>query len=242
MSVSRQHTISEAICAQIAAGEWGPDQRLPVERALAERFACTRITLREALQQLEAEGRIYRENRRGWFVSAPRVRYDPTSFAGFMQYVAAQGRKPRTELLSATRQVAGAAYAAALRLDSQYDEVFVLQRRRWIDRRAVLLETNVVLAAWAPSLLLHDLTGSLSSVFNQQLGLFVSRAQLSMHPAGLDAAQAMLLHSTPGTQCFRLQRISFADDDRAVELDIESWRHDALDVVVRTDTSSRAVA
>lgn len=163
------------------------------------------------------------------------MRYDPTSIAGFMQYVAAQGRKPRTELLSATRQVAGAAYAAALRLDSPYDEVFVLQRRRWIDRRAVLLETNVVLAAWAPGLLEHDLAGSLSTVFNQQLGLFLSRAQLSMHPAGLDAAQAMLLQSAPGTPCFRLQRISFAEDGRAVELDIESWRHDAVDVVVRTE-------
>ncbi|NHF67845.1 UTRA domain-containing protein [Xanthomonas hortorum] len=242
MSVSRQHAITEIISAQIAAGEWGPDQRLPVERELAERFACTRITLREALQQLEAQGRIYRENRRGWFVSAPRVRYDPTSIAGFMQYVAAQGRKPRTELLSATRQAAGAAYAAALRLETPYDEVFVLQRRRWIDRRAVLLETNVVLAAWAPGLLEHDLAGSLSSVFNQKLGLFLSRAHVSMHPAGLDATQAMLLQSTTGTPCFRLQRVSFAEDGRAVELDIESWRHDALDVVVRTEAPTRSAS
>ncbi|PPT73354.1 GntR family transcriptional regulator, partial [Xanthomonas arboricola] len=49
MSVSRQHAITEIVSSQIAAGEWGPDQRLPVERELAERFGCTRITLREAL-------------------------------------------------------------------------------------------------------------------------------------------------------------------------------------------------
>ena len=240
MNVSRQSAITDAISAQIAAGEWGPDQRLPVERALAERFGCTHITLREALQQLEAQGRIYRENRRGWFVSAPRVRYDPTSIAGFMQYVAAQGRKPRTELLSATLQPAGPAYAAALRLQRLQESVFVLQRRRWIDRRAVLLEINVVLAAWAPGLLEHDLAGSLSSVFNQKLGLFLSRSQLSMHPAGLDAAQAILLQSTTGTPCFRLQRVSFAEDGSAVELDIESWRHDALDVVVRTEAPTHS--
>ncbi|CAD0319745.1 Putative transcriptional regulator of 2-aminoethylphosphonate degradation operons [Xanthomonas hortorum pv. vitians] len=114
----------------------------------------------------------------------------------------------------------------------------MLQRRRWIDRRAVLLETNVVLAAWAPGLLEHDLAGSLSSVFNQKLVLFLSRAHVSMHPAGLDAAQA-LLQSTIGTPCFRLRRISFAEDGRAVELDIESLRHDALDVVVRTDAPTR---
>lgn len=234
MNVSRQATITDAIGAQISAGAWGPDHRLPVERELAERFGCTRITLREALQQLEAQGRIYRENRRGWFVSAPRVRYDPTSIAGFMQYVAAQGRRPRTELLSANLRPAGAQFAAALRLHGPQEQVFVLQRRRWIDRRAVLLETNVVRATWAPGLLEHDLAGSLSNVFTQKLGLFLSRSQLSMHPAGLDAAQAVLLQSTPGTPCFRLQRVSFAEDGSAVELDIESWRHDALDVVVHT--------
>lgn len=144
--------------------------------------------------------------------------------------------------MSATRQAAGAAYAAALRLQTPYEEVFVLQRRRWIDRRAVLLETNVVLAAWAPGLLEHDLAGSLSSVFNRKLGLFLSRAQVSMHPAGLDAAQALLLQSTTGTPCFRLQRISYAEDGRAVELDIESWRHDALEVVVRTEAPMRSAS
>ncbi len=232
MNVPRQYAIIQALAAQLDAGAWGPDQRLPVERELAERFGCTRITVREALQQLEAEGRIYRENRRGWFVSPPRVHYDPTRIAGFMHYVAAQGRQPRTELLGARRQPAGAGFAAALQLDTPDEAVFVLQRRRWIGRRPVLLETNVVRASWAPTLLDHDLAGSLSTVLNQALGLFQRSSRLSMHPAGLDAEQAALLQCTVGTPCFRLHRVSHADDGQAVEYDIESWRPDALAVTV----------
>ncbi|WP_230583905.1 UTRA domain-containing protein [Xanthomonas arboricola] len=116
----------------------------------------------------------------------------------------------------------------------------MLQRRRWIDRRAVLLETNVVLAAWAPGLLSTTWPARCRACSTRNSGCFLSRAQLSMHPAGLDAAQALLLQSTTGTPCFRLQRISFAEDGRAVELDIESWRHDALDVVVRTEAPMRS--
>ncbi|MFT4247079.1 MAG: UTRA domain-containing protein [Pseudomonas sp.] len=223
--------IVDALLARIEAGEWGADQRLPVERELAELFGCTRITLRDALQQLEAEGRIYRENRRGWFVSAARVRHDPTSIAGFMQYVATQGRQPRTELLSVRRQPAGAELARWLELDAADAEVFVLQRRRWIDRRAVLLETNVLRATWVPTLLEHDLAGSLSTVL-ARLGLRQARSRLSMYPSSLDAEQATLLQSTAGTPCFRLQRVSYAADGQAVEFDIESWRHDALVVTV----------
>lgn len=228
---SRSQYIVEALLGRIDEGEWGADQRLPVERELAESFGCTRITLREALQQLEAEGRIYRENRRGWFISPTRVQHDPTRIAGFMQYVAAQGRQPRTELLEVRRQPAGARLAHWLELSDPDEDVFVLRRRRWIDRRAVLLETNVLRAAWVPALLEHDLAGSLSAVL-ARLGLRQVRSRLSMYPSSLNAGQAKLLHSTVGTPCFRLQRVSYADDGRAVEFDIESWRHDALAVTV----------
>jgi DNA-binding GntR family transcriptional regulator len=64
-------------------------------------------TLRQALQQLEAEGLVYRENRRGWFVSPRRTRYDPTRISAFMDHVSTQGRSPRTECLQAQLRPAG---------------------------------------------------------------------------------------------------------------------------------------
>ena len=228
---SRGQRIVEALLRRIDEGEWRADQRLPVERELAALFGCTRITLREALQRLEADGRIYRESRRGWFVSGARVRHDPTGIAGFMHYVAAQGRQPRTELLNAQRRAAGADLARRLALNDASEEVFVLQRWRWIDRRAVLLETNVVRASWVPTLLEYDLAGSLSALLTR-LGLRLARSRLSMYPSVLDATQARRLQTTTGMPCLRLQRTSYADDGRAVEFDIECWRHDALEISV----------
>lgn len=93
---SRQYLrIRDQLAADIAQGVL--QVKLPSERELAERFLCTRITLREALQQLETEGLVYRENRRGWFVAPPRIRYNPTRITGFMEYVSAQdaSRVPR---------------------------------------------------------------------------------------------------------------------------------------------------
>lgn len=69
--------IKIAVEEQIESGLLPPGQKLPPERKLAESFNTTRVTLREALSLLEIEGKIYREDRRGWFISPPPLSYDP---------------------------------------------------------------------------------------------------------------------------------------------------------------------
>ena len=63
--------IRESIASQIDSGQLPLGGKLPSERELSDLFNTTRITLKDALKALEAEGRIYREDRRGWFVSPP---------------------------------------------------------------------------------------------------------------------------------------------------------------------------
>lgn len=84
--------IKDSIVEQIEAGMLSPRQKLPAERKLAESFDTTRVTLREALSLLEAEGRIYREDRRGWFISPEPLRYDPTQTLNFPNMAKAQNR------------------------------------------------------------------------------------------------------------------------------------------------------
>ncbi|MGW6457362.1 GntR family transcriptional regulator [Streptomyces sp. NPDC055078] len=63
--------ISEALDADFAVGEI-----LPNERDLAARFGVARATLRQALEQLELEGRLQRRRGVGTTVAPPRVGVD----------------------------------------------------------------------------------------------------------------------------------------------------------------------
>lgn len=224
----RQLRVRDRLAAQVRDGALDGQTRLPTERALAERLQCNRVTLREALQQLEAEGLLYRENRRGWFVSPPRVRYNPTQQSRFTDFVIAQGRRPLTECLRAETRPAGPRYAGLLQL-TETALIHWIQRRRWIDQRPVLVEEIAIDADWCPGLLECDLDGSLVAILAERFNLRHSRSQIELCPATLTAEHAELLRVNPGSSSLRIERLNFFGE-RPVEYDCEFWRHDALTV------------
>lgn len=226
--------ISEQLAGEIARGQLLDGARLPTERELAEQFGCTRVTLRQALQRLEAQGVLYRGHRRGWFVSPAPIRYDPTRVSGFMEYVSAQGREPRTECLLAERRPAGEWLAQRMNL-APSDWVFYLERRRWVDGRAVLLETNALAESWCPGLLEHRLDGSLTHLLREQYGRQQARSQINLKPCLLDEGQSALLEIASGSSGLYLQRSCFDAEGLTVEFDQEYWRPDAVEVVLNID-------
>lgn len=68
-----QTKLSDVIVAQIEAmivdGTWSPGARLPAERELAQQFAVSRPSVREAIQKLEAKGLLRRRQGGGTYVS-----------------------------------------------------------------------------------------------------------------------------------------------------------------------------
>ena len=48
------HQLKERLVERIASGTWPPESRLPSERELCELFGISRITVRQALDQLVA--------------------------------------------------------------------------------------------------------------------------------------------------------------------------------------------
>jgi DNA-binding GntR family transcriptional regulator len=71
--------VAAALRADIAAGRYPPGERLPTERALAERFGVERPTIRLGIQLLVAEGLVRRRVRIGtWVTEGITVAWDLT--------------------------------------------------------------------------------------------------------------------------------------------------------------------
>lgn len=223
--------ICRALQQQIEHGLLPLGGKLPAERKLSELFATTRITLREALGQLEAQGLIYREERRGWFVSPPRLDYNPLVRSHFHAMVSEQGRAPSTDVLSARLVPAPVEICELLELPA-LSAVFQIRRARRVDERLVLYVEHYLNPAYFPGILDHDLTHSLTELYACQYGIHYGRVRFDMLPTALHPDAAAALRVSPGSPALRIVRRNRDQHGRLIDCDLEYWRHDAIQVRV----------
>ncbi|SIS36488.1 UTRA domain-containing protein [Insolitispirillum peregrinum] len=223
--------IRQAIEQQISSGLLRPGHKLPSERDLSELFATTRITLKEALQALEAEGKIYREDRRGWFVAPPRLLYNPQYKSHFHQMVTAQQRQVETAVLSAQTVLATPALCQELELPA-LSRLHEIQRLRRIDGRVVLFVRHYLKPEIFPGILAMDLTQSLTLIYETHYGLSYGRSRFDIIPTAArgEVAQALMLGE--GSPILLISRVNFDQDGRLIDCDQEYWRHDAIRISI----------
>jgi len=205
--------------------------KLPAERELAQHFNTTRVTLRQALSQLEAEGRVYRSNRRGWFITPPRIAYDPSIDVGFYQYVKDQGMVPRTQTISRNLVETPAWLAEKTKL-ALGEAVYQFVRRRYVNERAVQIEHNYISSASCPGLLDKNTDHSLWQLLRDDYQLNPAERAIEIYPQAILAEQAELLNISQGSAGLYLERQSLDQHGSFLEFDQEYWIHDALKLVV----------
>ncbi|WP_374442083.1 UTRA domain-containing protein [Pseudomonas panipatensis] len=223
--------ICRALVEQIDSGLLPAAGKLPAERRLSELFDTTRITLREALTQLEAQGLIYREERRGWFVSPPRLLYNPLVRSHFHAMVAGQHRLPATEVLSARQLPASPAICELLELPA-LSSVYQIRRARRVDGRLVLYVEHYLNPAYFPGLLEYDLRQSLTELYASRYDIHYGRVRFDMVPTALHGEAAAALRVAEGSPALRITRINRDQHGRVIDCDLEFWRHDAIHISV----------
>ncbi|MFM2587126.1 phosphonate utilization transcriptional regulator PhnR [Vibrio sp. TBV020] len=221
--------IKDSIVEQIESGMLSPRQKLPAERKLAESFDTTRVTLREALSLLEAEGRIYREDRRGWFISPLPLRYDPTQTLNFTNMALAQERVPRTELIAAKGILADKQASRLLNLQP-FSDVFRVDRVRYLEDRPVVYVTNYIRPELFPNLLDYDLSESLTDIYREHFGVVYQKIRYRISTSSLLGEIAQSLRATSGTPAMVVERINYNQQGELIDCDIEYWRHDAISI------------
>lgn len=228
-------TIHHTLAAKITNGTLVPGSKLPSERELSDLFSTTRITLREALQRMAAEGSIYRESRRGWFVTPPRLEYNPITKSLFHQMVESQGRRAATRVISTSTEVASPELCQKMELPP-LSMLYCIRRLRYVDERAVMFVEHYLNPVIFPDILKLDLTKSLTLIYQEHYGIKCGRATFDIYPTAAHASVAHHLNLAEGSPLLMIIRINYDINGRILDCDREFWRHDAVRVSVDSQT------
>jgi GntR family transcriptional regulator len=226
------HQLKTVILREIEAGHWKPDQQLPTENDLAQRFKVSKITVRQGLRDLAEQGFIRREQGRGTFVQRPRLQQGPRELTSFTDEMRGHGLRPASRVLEQETVPAPAPVADALGL-APATPMFRLRRLRLAND-----EPMGVQSAWLP---LGLVPGIARRRFDNASLYDILQSDYSLHPATaretycvvrVDREVASLLRIRVGAPAMSAERVTFLADGRPFEYVQSVMRGDRYKVVV----------
>jgi DNA-binding GntR family transcriptional regulator len=205
----------------IESGELSAGTRLESEIALAQRIDVSRPTMRKAIEYLVARGYVVRKRGVGTVVMRPKVRR-PLELSSLYDDLASTGKQPTTRVLALETQPAPIGVAEALGID-EGTPVIAFERLRYTLGRPLALMRNHVPAG----LLSVDAEALETTGLYQLMRAAGIRLQLASQTIGARSAtvgEARVLHSPKGATLLTMQRTTYDDKGRPVEVGDHLYR------------------
>lgn len=221
--------IEQALRERIAA--LGPGERLPSDADLCAEFGVSRMTARNAMERLAADGLITREPGRGSFVAERPAHRRANRLMTFTQEMLRAGRVPSSRVLTREIRPASSGEAADLGIPDRQPVVH-LRRLRLADGSPIALESTVLIDACASAVMTADLAGGSLHETLGRAGFVMSRGSGTIAAAAAGAAEARLLGIRIGDPLLVERRVISDPHGRRIEATESVYAADryALDV------------
>lgn len=232
LPVPLYHQVKTLVLREIEAGRWRPEEQLPTEDELAERFKVSKITVRQALRDLAQLGYIRREQGRGTFVQRPPVILGPRELTSFTGEMRGHGMRASSQVLEQGIVAAPSEVAGMLGIEVDED-VFRLKRLRLADGEPMGVQTAFIPAILVPGI--NELefgNESLYDVLGARYNLFPSSAHETHIAFAVGSDDARLLHLLPGSAVMAAERVSRLADGRGLEYVQSVMRGDRYKIVL----------
>ncbi|QSI48064.1 GntR family transcriptional regulator [Thermobispora bispora] len=222
--------IADHLREAIRDGRLRTGDKLPSEAQLMEHYGVARMTVRQAIQELKAEGLAVSEHGRGVFVRArlpvKRLAFDrfarrhrKEGKSAFLAESESVGATPDVDMIKVREAPAPKDIAERLRI-SPGETVVVRSRRYFLDGTPVELATSYIpvdLARGTPIMADNPGPGGIYARIEEQghqLDRFIEDVSTRMPTQ----EEARLLLLGPGVPVFRLVRTAYDVDGRPVEV------------------------
>lgn len=222
--------IEQFLRDQIERGELQIGERLPSEAELCKRWGISRITVRQALVELQRDSLVERVPGKGTFIRNQRPPVKRlTRLSGFGENMRALGLQPGYETLNA--QTESVSDEVIARLQDTGSSAFVVERTLMAGSEPVGFHRSY-LPLW---LVGHMPEGSLTkqalgsgSLYQaiEKAGVEINRADEAVEPKIVEKEEASSLGLEEGSLALQVKRTVFDTNQRPVEYVILVYRPD----------------
>lgn len=220
------HDILEELCRTTLK----PGDTLPGERLLEETYGVSRITVRRAIGDLVAAGKLRRIRGKGTFV-APNPLVSRLHLASFSDEMGAQDVTASSKILTSGRS--NAPEDAAIFFDTPANAEHIhLRRLRLGDGEPYSIDDGWYNSTFAPSLLENDIYNSVYAILDSVFDVPITDADQTVSAISADADTAPLLDVPVGTPLLHIVRYS-RSGDRPVEWCSSVYRTDRYRLTTR---------
>jgi GntR family transcriptional regulator len=208
-----------------------PGTLIPTERALAEQYGTSRTTVRQAIGELVAEGRLDRTQGRGTFVAPPKVTH-VRQLTSFSDDAASQGLTAAARIVDVSVLPADPATARRLAVEPGTD-IHRVERIRLVDGEPLAHEI-AFLAGPLPDLARTVAErGSLYAALREDYGIRIAEVEDTVETKLAGPAEVQLLDVEMGAPMLLVHRLGFTLDGQPVEWTESVFRGDRFRFVAR---------
>lgn len=218
--------------ADIRSGRLAPGHRLESETVLGLRFAVSRITLRQAVEELVRKQLVVRKQGKGTFVTAAAVRHDLKHLHGLLGSLFSQAAKASTKLLRYELCVPPADVIGLLNLPPgepalRLDRLYLIDGKPVAFAQACLVPEVATLARGKAALISTE-------DMMRDVGIRVVSSQVGIRAETAGAVVGRLLKISARAPVLVLRRKTFGDDGMIKEVGRISFCSDAYELVCST--------
>jgi len=208
-----------------------PGDPISSEREFSEKYDISRMTVRQAINNLVNEGILVRKRGKGTFVAEQKVEQTLSGLTSFSEDMRSRGLKPLTKILSFQQISSDKNIAAKLKI-AEGVPVYEVSRLRLADESPMALEIS-----YLPANIITDLTedtvyASLYEYIENELNLQISHATQTLESSLAQKSECSILQIEEGDPVLLIERFSYLQNGEAFEYVKSIYRGDRYKFVI----------
>lgn len=215
----------------ILSEKYKPNEQLPFEKELCEKYNVSKMTVKKALDLLVNDGLIIKRRGSGTFVKditekeIQRI-IEKKQFSGLT--TTSIGHKVTSKVLefkiiNATKEIADI-------LKIEEDEfIYFVHRVRYVDDKAVVIEKTYIPLNLIPGMKLADVKKSIYGYIKDKLGLNIQSFHSTVRAMKSDELDRKYLNLEKDEPILEVERVAYLDNGKVFEYSFSRHRYDKFE-------------